>query len=409
MTNKLPRLLVLASTYPRWSNDTEPAFVHELSRRLTTQFDVTVLAPHASGSKDEEVLDNVRVVRFRYAPASLECLVHPGGILSNLRRRPWTWLLIPPYLAALLLAMRRESRTRAFDVMHAHWLIPQGLVAAVFKRWSSASQKLVCTSHGGDLFGLQGFPGRLLKQFTLRNCDAVTTVSSAMMNVALSLTETKPLARVIPMGVDLKHRFVPSSVVPRESGLVVFVGRLVEKKGVPVLIDAFKLLIRIKPDSRLRIIGDGPQRGILEKRAAALGLSQQVEFIGALPSETLPGHLQQATVLAMPSVETRDGDQEGFGLVQIEAMGCMCPVVSSDLPAIRDVVRHDETGLLVPTGNAELLASSLQRVLDDPQLGHRLATGAREYALRHFDWNTIAGRYIELLNDVRLSTSSKTS
>ena len=89
------RLLVLASTYPRWQNETEPGFVHELSRRLADQFDVRVVGTHAPGALRDETMDDVEVRRFRYAPVRLQTLVSDGGIVSNLKRQPWKWLLVP--------------------------------------------------------------------------------------------------------------------------------------------------------------------------------------------------------------------------------------------------------------------------------------------------------------------------
>src|SRR3546814_343096 len=89
-----PRLLITAPTYPRWPGDPEPAFVHELARRLIDRFEVTVLCPHAKGAAPEEILDGVRVVRYRYAPEHFEVLVNDGGIVTNLRHSPWKWLLV---------------------------------------------------------------------------------------------------------------------------------------------------------------------------------------------------------------------------------------------------------------------------------------------------------------------------
>ncbi|MEO5344537.1 MAG: glycosyltransferase family 4 protein, partial [Gammaproteobacteria bacterium SHHR-1] len=104
------KLLVLSSTYPRWANDPEPGFVHELSKRLTARFAVHVLCPHAPGCATQETLDGVQVHRFRYAPSGLETLVQGGGILNNLKQQPWKWLLLPPFLLALLASSWRLTR-----------------------------------------------------------------------------------------------------------------------------------------------------------------------------------------------------------------------------------------------------------------------------------------------------------
>src|SRR5690606_34159902 len=90
-----PNLMVLASTYPRWAGDPEPSFVHELARRLTDRFNVTVLCPHAPGTASSEAMDGVQIIRYRYAPSAWETLVNDGGIVANLRRTKWKALLLP--------------------------------------------------------------------------------------------------------------------------------------------------------------------------------------------------------------------------------------------------------------------------------------------------------------------------
>src|SRR5689334_22160597 len=96
----LPRLLVLATTYPRWPGDPEPGFVHELSKRLADRFRVVALVPHAPGAKRRECMDGVEVVRYRYAPQRMETLVNDGGIVANLRRAKWKLLLVPGFVLA---------------------------------------------------------------------------------------------------------------------------------------------------------------------------------------------------------------------------------------------------------------------------------------------------------------------
>ena len=124
-----PTVLVLASTYPRWANDPEPAFVHEVCRRLVDRFEVIALVPDAPDADPDGLMDGVRVVRYRYAPRMLQTLVNNGGIATNLKRSPWKWLLVPTFVLMQYLAGRRMMRERRIDVIHAHWLLPQGLVA----------------------------------------------------------------------------------------------------------------------------------------------------------------------------------------------------------------------------------------------------------------------------------------
>lgn len=394
-TSARPRLLVLTTTFPRWAGDREPPFVFDLSRRLAGQFEVHVLAPHAAGAQRRETLDGVQVHRFRYAPQRLQQLAYDGGILARLRERPWRLLLVPCLLLAQAWALRRLLAQQRFDVIHAHWLIPQGLVAVL----AGATRRvpMLCTSHGGDLFGLRGALPSRLKRLVLARCRAVTVVSQAMREAVLALRPGQAV-QVVPMGTDLTSRFTPPAQPARTPGGLLFAGRLVEKKGVRYLLDAVARLRAAGRAVTLTVAGDGPQRAALQAQARQLGIDDAVAFVGAVDHARLAQLFQTAAVAVVPSVVAADGDQEGFGLVIVEAMGCGCPVVASRLPAIDDIVIDGETALLAPPADAAALAATLGAVLDDPAGAERRALAARERALAHFDWHGVVDRYAALLH-----------
>jgi glycosyltransferase involved in cell wall biosynthesis len=388
-----PRLLVLTSTFPRWAGDREPPFVFELSRRLAADFEVHVLAPHAPGAQREETLDGLVVHRFRYAPQRLQQLAYEGGILARLRERRWRLALVPCLLVGQWWALRRLLRQQRFDVLHAHWLIPQGLIAALAGR----GLPLLCTSHGGDLFGLRGRLLTLLKRAVLARCDGVTVVSTAMRDEVARIAPGTAVD-VIPMGTDLAGCFTPAPEVARQADSIVFAGRLVEKKGVRHLLDAVAQLHRQGRAVRLQIAGSGPELAALRAQAQRLGIADSVQFLGAVDHAELATWFRRAALAVVPSVVAADGDQEGFGLVIVEAMGCGCPVIASRLPAIDDIARDGETALLVPPGDAPALAQAIAAVLDDPAAAARRAATARTQALARFDWQPITERYAAVLS-----------
>lgn len=383
------RLLVLASTYPRWKDDPEPGFVHELSRRLVSEFDVLVVCPGAQGVLRSEVLDGVRVRRFRYAPPALETLVNNGGITTNLRRSRWKYLLVPAFLAGMAWATALAIRRHRPHVIHAHWLLPQGLLARVF---SGKSVPMVVTSHGADLFAWKGSVFRKLKTSVLRHAAAITVVSRPMAEEVVRLGAAPESVSVAPMGVDLRGKFGPADV-PRSRSEILFVGRLVEKKGLRHLIDAMPAIMAEVPEATLAIAGFGPERAEREAQVARLGVVDAVRFLGPVRQEALPGLYRRAAVFVAPFIEASSGDQEGFGLVSLEAAGCGCPIVVSDTPVVRDVFDEGDA-VFVRAGDADDLARGVVQLLR----GQASDTARiREHLMAKFDWSIAAARYASIL------------
>lgn len=384
-------LLVLASTYPRWRGDPEPGFVHELCKRLTAAFEVTVVVPHAAGAARIEQMDGVNVRRFRYAPEFAETLVNDGGIVANLKRDRWKWLLLPGFFLASLLATIRALRGSSISIIHAHWLIPQGLVAAVASMTVRAGcPPFVVTSHGADLFALRSPLFAVLKRFVIRRAATVSVVSRAMVPAMNALSAKAPL--VCSMGVDLDNRFVPSAEDLRSENELLFVGRLVEKKGLRHLISALPLIIRSKPDAVLCVAGFGPEELQLRQQIEALGLQDRVTFLGAVSQEALPTLYRRAAVMVAPFVQAGDGDQEGLGLVAVEAIGCGCPVVLGNVAAASEVQSMAPDMVELTSVQPEALASAVIRQMD---LRSRSASLA---ALKsRFGWNAVAETYAHWL------------
>ncbi|MDZ4378806.1 MAG: glycosyltransferase [Xanthomonadaceae bacterium] len=395
------RLLVMASTYPRWPNDPEPAFVHELARRLCRDFDVYLLAPHSHGAQCDELLDGVRVHRFRYAPARWQRLVSDGGIISNLRKRPWTALLVPGFLIALLWSTWRAVRRVRPQVIHAHWLIPQGLAVALLSLVQRMPPVLV-TSHGADLFALRGWPFALLKRLVCRRAAALTVVSPVMVDELAQLGVPAEKTSVLPMGVDMQSRFTPNAGTPRSASELLFVGRLVEKKGVRHLIEALPAVLHRHPAAHLTIAGFGPDQPALVRQVAAIGLEHKVSFLGPVPQNQLADLYRRAALFVAPFVRAADGDQEGLGLVTLEAIACGCPAIVGDVPATRalDVLR-------VAPGNAQALATRIADYLDMPADARAALATRQRASVQAFDWQHVASGYASLLE--RLSNPHQRS
>ena len=391
------RLLVLASTYPARAGDGTPAFVRDLAAAESSRYETTVLVPSVPGSVSDEVDGTLDVRRFRFFPRRWEDLAD-GAIMENLRSRKSRWLQVPAFLLAEVLAVRRLVRSIQPDVLHVHWLIPQGLAALVA---APRVPKLV-TTLGGDLYGLRDPLSRRLIRLVLANSAAVTTMNSEMRDKLIGLGADPAATHVLPMGADVEMIRPLAAASERQPNRILFVGRLVEKKGATVLLAALK---ELGPGGyELRIVGDGPLRPQLENEAAGL----PVVFLGSLGRRELAAEYGAASVAVFPSVAAASGDQDGLPVALLEAMSAGCPIVASRLPGIADAIVPGESGLLVEPGSASQIADALRRLLSDEGMRSRLGAGAAVRA-DSFSVSAIGDRYLELLDDILRSTVGRST
>ncbi|THU03708.1 glycosyltransferase family 4 protein [Lampropedia puyangensis] len=393
-------LLVLASTYPRWAADHEPGFVHELAKRLTAQFHVIVLCPHAKGAAQTEVMDSVEVVRYRYAPEFLETLVNDGGIVTNLKMHRWKALLVPGFVLAQAWQAWRLCRTRKVDVIHAHWLIPQGLIAVALHNLPGCKVPFLVTSHGADLYALRSKPLTALKRWVLGRASAATVVSSAMVDEVARIGGDVRKVSVLSMGVDLAKRFVPGDPQKRSANELLFVGRLVEKKGLRYLLAAMPEVLKLRPDVRLKIAGFGPEEEALAEQVRSLSLGHAVQFLGAVPQADLPALYQQAALFVAPFIRAESGDQEGLPVALMEAVACGCPAIAGDVAGLQDIFDDSVRVCIVNPHDSVALKNSILRDLQQREAAlHRVAV-MRDALLDKLDWTQIAGRYANLLEKI---------
>jgi glycosyltransferase involved in cell wall biosynthesis len=401
---KRKNLLVVSSTYPRWSGDPEPGFVHELSKRLISDFNVYVVCPHSNGAMDYECLDGVHIHRFRYAPKALETLVSGGGILSNIKSNRWKLLLVFPFLMCLGYKLIKIIRLIKPDVIHSHWIIPQGLILAFLSMFLKLPPMLI-TSHGGDLFSMDSLFMRLLKRFALRAFNKVTVVNSAMISKITDLGFCVENVNAIPMGVDLDNLFIPMREINRISHRILFVGRIVEKKGLIFLIRALAKVRSKFPTAHLVLAGAGTEldERNVRKEISDNNLSECVTWLGAVPQCMLPKLYNEAAVFVAPFVKARSGDQEGFGLVAIEAIGCLCPIILGRVSVTEEFYqRFEQPPALIDPHDISELVRAIEDVFEEPGLSLELVSRLRDKVTQCIGWNVVAGKYSSLLNEMSL-------
>ena len=381
------KLLVTASTFPRWKDDTEPRFVLDLASHMTDEFDVTVLVPAAPGAKNREVLEGVQVIRYHYFPVhKWETLCYPGAIVPRIKEKKMRILLVPFLFISLYFHLWKILPE--YDIVHAHWLIPQGIVQSFFKK------PYIVTGHGGDVVSLNKGIMRKLKVRCLKKARHVTVVSEYLKGRVQELVpEIEP--EVISMGVDTRkfgrQYRVENYFGQGDKKVVLFVGRLAEKKGVAYLIEAMKQI-----DALLVIVGNGPLRKTLEEQAEQVG-KDRIRFLGEKTHEELKKIYASADIFVAPSVTAKDGDQEGLGLVLLEAMASGLPVVASKSGGITQIIKDGENGLLCEEKCVWQLAENICALLNDECLYKKIAENGNR-TVKAYDYVQTTEKYMQIIN-----------
>lgn len=407
MTRARPkRVLLVTSNFPRWPGDSTTPFVLNLAVDLQAEgWQVDILAPHAPDALRHEVIDGVKVRRFRYLfPESQQTVAYGGGALINLRESKVNWLKVPFLVLAELLVALRMLFGRRYAIVNAHWILPQGFVAAV-AGWITRTP-VVTTVHGGDVFDLQGSLLGRFKRWAVRRAQAVTVNSSATEAATRAIDPTAEISR-IPMGVETtppdqnQAAAIRDAHRPTTGPLIVFVGRLVEEKGVGDLIRAMPLVRTEHAGATLMIVGSGQDQLLFEALCEELELGESVVFAGWVPPETVPSYMAAADVFAGPSKTSASGWQEGLGLVFLEAMAAGTPVIATGSGGIVDIVRHEETGLLVPEASPESIAAAIIRLHSDKELTARLTANGAELVAGPYTRQASARAFADLFESVR--------
>ncbi len=387
------RALVITSTFPRYPGDNQPTFILDLAQHLPDT-EVTVLAPADPNAPRDEKIGDAHILRFRYAPFSRwEKLAYGSGMLANLKGKPWLWLVLPLFLVSLCRNIYRLCLSGRFQVVHAHWLLPQGFCAALALSLIPRRNrpKLLVTAHGVDVHSLNGPIGRMAKRFVMRRADAVTAVSKALAQRLGEVTDQigKGTVEVAPMGIA-----IPEAQVCAEREGFCFVGRFVEKKGLIDLVLAYTMA-HSQLDGRmpgLTLAGDGPLREEVRSLIHKRGIEEHIKFVGWLDHEQVNALIGRSELLLMPSRRAESGDHEGLGLVAVESICLGTPVLAYDFDALDEIKSLGGGVRAVPEGNIEALAAAMVELaegLDGLTVSEHVIAKARI----RFNWVAVGTAY----------------
>jgi len=382
------KICVMTSVYALAPDDRHASFLVESHAQLQKRgHEITVLAPSYHGLKTH-VIDGVDVIRFRYFASRWENLTHGDGAPGRVSN-PFYFAMAIPYVISGAINALFSCKKGCFDVVHVQWPFPHA-VWGIAVKWAYGIP-LVYTFHGAEILLAERFAFvRWFLKWALKHADAITSNSSFTASKVSKLTTQA--VQIIPYGASVETRAYQKTSKP-EAGpkRLLFVGRLIPRKGLRYLIEALPF-IKTDHDVMLDVVGVGPELEFCEQLADQLGVSDRINFRGFVTNDKLQDLYAHADVFVLPSIVDTNGDTEGLGVVLIEAMSFKTPVVASAVGGIPDVVTDNETGLLVTEKDPSALASALSRVLTDQQFSWQLAENGFHNTSEYFDWDRITDK-----------------
>ncbi len=396
------KIAMLTTSYPKWLGETTAPFIEEIAASVAARgHEVHVLMPYRADLRRPPIERGVHLHTYHYAPTpELEIWGYAAALHGDIGIKDAAFWIAPVALFRGAERLLRLIDTVGFDVVHAHWALPNGPVAALCARMRKLP--FVISLHGSDVFlAERSAPAAWAAGWAARQAGAITACSGDLASRLAALGGPTRRIEVVPYGVDA-DAFRPSppgtDAIRGRRGIdahrpVLFtLGRMVFKKGFGVLLDAMPLILRDHPTAMLIIGGDGDLRGPLQQQARHLGIADHICFPGMIGREDVPKYFGMADVAIFPSIHDQLGNVDGLPNVLLEAMSIGRPIVASRVAGIPEVIDDGRHGLLTPEGDSEALAAAVSRLLRDRRLAKRLGVAARNRVEQDLRWANIAAR-----------------
>ncbi len=369
-------------------------FSRDLAEELAKNNDVDVLTTHFKGLKKEETVNGVNIHRVWV----------PGR--RSLYSATMVSLLFFPLSGAI--KGLRLLRKKKYDIINTHFAVPTGPAGLALSALSGIPN--ILNLPGGDIYdpSKKTSPHRhALLRWTVRNiinrASKVITESTNIANYAKKFYKPSKDITVIPLGIPepgLKAVGREELDLKKDGLYLVSVGRLVKRKGYDFLIKALSLLRKETPEIDLILIGDGPERGSLEKLSDELEISGRIIFPGAVSDEEKLQYLAASDIYVLSSLH------EGFGIVLLEAMFCGLPIIATNEGGQTDFIKDGSNGLLVSPADAKALADAISGLAADADRRHAMG-GTNKEAAKQYNISSIANRYAELFHGIITQRETK--
>jgi len=303
-------------------------------------------------------------------------------------------------------AVRKLAKERSISTVFFGAAAPLGLLSHGLRR--AGVMRIVALTHGHEVWWAKVWPFSFAIRRIGAGVDHLTYLGSytqSQISRSLSKRAQNAMVKIAP-GIDTQH-FAPQESAAQlraELGLtdkkvIVSVGRLVHRKGQDTLVEALPKILAAVPDAHLILIGEGPYKDYLVKRASQLNVMSAITFIGRIQYAQLPRYICAGDIFAMPSRSRLAGlEVEGLGIVYLEASACGLAVIGGKSGGAPDAVLEGETGFAVDGTSPEEVANAAIKLLSDPALAQQMGARGRKWIIEEWRWEIWSQRFAALLN-----------
>lgn len=404
------RICVLTHSFPRYINDPTAPFMTGVCKGLSEAGNtVFVLAPDNPFYVKKIKNNGYKLIIYRYIfPPSLHLLGYSQTLVNDKKFKIRVFLLSPLFFFFCFINLLRLVKKENVEVISAHWILPNGFIAALVKRFTQV--KVVSTLPGSDVYVAQkNSLLRYMALFAADNSDGITSNSIQLKDDLVTLGAKIKKFKPIIYGVDAtvfkpdrnKRNFLRKSMnISGNTVVILGVGRLVEKKGFLYLVKAAKDVIHTNSHILFIIVGDGDQKSLLQAEVKKLRIEKYIRFPGKIDYSELVSYYNMADIFILPSVRDSEGNLDDQSVAAVEAMSCGKAVVTTDFPGYRMVIENNKDGFLVPEKDSKKISQVLSKLVSSPKLRKTSGQAARRKVLEQFTWGKIGKTYTDFFQSL---------
>lgn len=404
------KVCILTHTFPRYDKDIAAPFMDGVARGISQSGnEAFVLTPYSPYFR--KTSKPYEVITYKYIfPKSLHKLGYSDTLSDDKTIKPLMWFLSPFMIIFGTLALYKLVKKKKIDIINAHWILPNGFMAAIVSILTKVP--VVQTLPGSDVYiANKNIVFRLMVAIATHRARAITSNSKQLLDDLAKITNQniKEKSYQIIYGVNPK-KFKPNRVknnrlrnkigINRDSIVILGVGRLVAKKGFYYLVKAAPIIIKDRKNVDFVIVGEGDQKERLINIAKKLEIINKFHFIGAIDYENLVDYYNLSDIFILPSIRDNQGNLDDQSVSVVEAMSCGKPIITTNLPGYRLVIKNRYNGYLVGQKDTSAIAEKIIHLAGSKKVRLKMGVNSRENAIKKCSWTHIGRQYIQLFKKI---------